>query len=108
MQNRVGREITYQYGPGDTHLKSDGHKYDALLSRHLLAIGAGSPDEFPSSSGTQHRSQSGAISCPPSTNTGRSLDQGTYPVTVRPKLGKVFTEVPNLLPHSQSVVQPPG
>ena len=106
--NRVRREITYKYGPGDTHLKPDGHKYDALLSRYLLAIGSGSPDEFPSSSGTQHRSQSGAISCPPSANTGRSLDQGSYSVTTQPKLGKVSTEVPNLLPPSRSVVQPPG
>ena len=106
--NRVRREITYKYGLGDTHLKNDGHKYDALLSRHLLAIGARSPVEFPSSSGTKYQSQSCAISCPPSANTGRSLDQGTYSVTMQPKLSKVSTEVPNLLPPSQLVMQPPG
>ena len=96
----------YKYGPMATHLKPDSHRYDALLSRHLLAIGQKSPVEFPSSSGTPHQSQSGAISCPLSTNTGRSLDQGTYSVTMQPKLGKVSTEVPNLLPHSQSGYNP--
>ena len=106
-QDRVRREITYKYGPVDTHLKLDGHKYDALLSRYLLAIGERSI-EFPSSSGTQHGSQSCAISGPSFTNTGNSLDQGTNSVSTQPKLAKVSPEVPNLLSHSQSGGQPPG
>ena len=104
-QDRVRREITYKYGPGDTHLKPDGHKYDALLSRHLLAIVERSSGEVPSSTGTQHSSQSCAISGPPFKNTGKSLDQRTNSVSMESKLGKVSIEVANLLPHSQSVVK---
>ena len=45
-QVSVRREMTYKYGPVDTQLKPDGHKYDALLSRHLQAIGERSPFGF--------------------------------------------------------------
>ena len=101
LQDRGRREITYKYGPVDTQSKPDSHKYDALLSRHLLAIRKRS-SEFQSSSSTQHNlddtSRSDANSCSPLSNTGKSLDQGSNLVSVQPRLGMVPTEVPNLIP----------
>ena len=109
LQVRVRREMTYKYGPVDTHLKSDGHKYDALLSRHLQAIGERSPFGFQSSSSIQQnlddRSRSDANSCPLLSKTGKSLDWGSNSVSVQPRLGTVLTEVPNLIPKSWSSVQ---
>ena len=110
LQVSVRREMTYKYGPMDTQLKPDGHKYDALLSRHLQAIGERSPFGFQSSSSIQHslddRSQSDANSCTPLSNTSKSLSWGSNPVSVQPMLGMVPTEVPNPIPKSWSSVQP--
>ena len=106
-QVRVKREMTYKYGPVDTHLNPDSHKYDALLSRHLLAIRERSG--FQSSSSIlynwDNRSRSDANICPPHSNTGTSLDWGGNPVSVQPRLGMVHTEVPNPIPKSRLSVQ---
>ena len=106
-QVRVRREITYKYGPVDIQMNPDNHKYDALLSRHLLAIRERSG--FQSSSNTQHnlddRSGSYANGCPPLPNSSKSLDQGSNPVSVQPRLSMVPTEVPNPIPKSWSSIQ---
>ena len=92
----------------DAQLKPDSHKYDALLSGHLLAIRERS-SWFQSSSSTQYnlddRSRSYANSRLPLPNTGKSLDQGSNLVSVQLRLVVVPMEVPNLIPKSQSSVQ---
>ena len=57
-QARVSREVTYKYGPVDAQLKPDGHKYNALLLRHLQATWERSSLGLQFSWGTQHDSKS--------------------------------------------------
>ena len=109
-QHWVRREITYKYGPGDAKLKADGQKYDALLPRHLLAIGERSPLESQTSSSVPHNVdhtfRSYGSSCPPSKDTDKCFKQRNSSVSKYSGLGKGYPQVPDILPKSQSSEQP--
>ena len=121
-QGRVGREVTYRYGPADIQkgiglsapnsypLTYDSHKYNSLLSKHLSSTRRKSPIKSQSSSISHHnleyKSQSYASNHPPVTDTDNCWDQSNSLVSKQLGSGLVPPLDPPLLSKLQSSMHP--